>query len=215
MRIKVILFIVLYTALHLSTEAQDVSESAEIKYLGVSGSASVMDHTVRVQLEPYLAWGSNTHQLLLGPTLLLATNIGFKTHPATRLSGLRIGYRYLPPLEHRKLTFYLSADFRMQRVKDQWEANIFNEQLGLYQDITYRTVEFLLENQLGYGLNYKLVKSLSISHGVGLGWYLSDLNTKVLTPGVTQIDNADFRGYDNFGLSLNVRLGIIYNIKGF
>lgn len=190
-------------------EAQ-INEKA-IKSIGISSSASMLDHSVRGQVEPYISWGTNKNQLILASTILVATNIGYQSPQSPRLSGARVGYRFWPGESDNKWAFYMSADLRLQRLKDLWTGNTFNEQLSEYQEYTIKTVELLLENYLGYGLVFNINKSLSISQGVGLGWYLSKLNSGSSVTNVQVPDIVDYRGYDDFGFIWNVRFEINFS----
>ncbi len=190
-------------------EAQ-INEKA-IKSIGISSSASMLDHSVRGQIEPYISWGTNKNQLILASTILVATNIGYQSPQSPRLSGARVGYRFWPGESDNKWAFYMSADLRLQRLKDLWTGNTFNEQLSEYQEYTIKTVELLLENYLGYGLVFNINKSLSISQGVGLGWYLSKLNSGSSVTNVQVPDLVDYRGYDDFGFIWNVRFEINFS----
>lgn len=190
-------------------EAQ-INEKA-IKSIGISSSASMLDHSVRGQIEPYISWGTNKNQLILASTILVATNIGYQSPQSPRLSGARVGYRFWPGESDNKWAFYMSADLRLQRLKDLWTGNTFNEQLSEYQEYTIKTVELLLENYLGYGLVFNINKSLSISQGVGLGWYLSKLNSGSSVTNVQVPDIVDYRGYDDFGFIWNVRFEINFS----
>lgn len=105
----------------------------------------------------------------------------------------------------------MSADLRLQRLKDLWNANSFDLQLSEYQDYTIKTVELQLENYLGYGLVFNINKSLSISQGVGLGWYLSKLKTSSSVTNANVTDLVDYRGYDDFGFIWNVRFEINFS----
>lgn len=190
-------------------EAQ-INEKA-IRSIGISSSASMLDHSVRGQVEPYISWGTNKNQLILASTILVATNIGYQSPQSPRLSGARVGYRFWPGESDNKWAFYMSADLRLQRLKDLWTGNTFNEQLSEYQEYTIKTVELLLENYLGYGLVFNINKSLSISQGVGLGWYLSKLNSGSSVTNVQVPDIVDYRGYDDFGFIWNVRFEINFS----
>ncbi len=190
-------------------EAQ-INEKA-IRSIGISSSASMLDHSVRGQVEPYISWGTNKNQLILASTILVATNIGYQSPQSPRLSGARVGYRFWPDESDNKWAFYMSADLRLQRLKDLWTGNTFNEQLSEYQEYTIKTVELLLENYLGYGLVFNINKFLSISQGVGLGWYLSKLNSGSSVTNVQVPDIVDYRGYDDFGFIWNVRFEINFS----
>lgn len=190
-------------------EAQ-INEKA-IRSIGISSSASMLDHSVRGQVEPYISWGTNKNQLILASTILVATNIGYQSPQSPRLSGARVGYRFWPGESDNKWAFYMSADLRLQRLKDLWTGNTFNEQLSEYQEYTIKTVELLLENYLGYGLVFNINKFLSISQGVGLGWYLSKLNSGSSVTNVQVPDIVDYRGYDDFGFIWNVRFEINFS----
>lgn len=184
-----------------------------LRSMGVSTNASILEYSVRGQLEPYVSWGTAKKQFTVAPTILVASNIGYHSPQSPRLSGGRIGYRFLPGTLSNKWAFHISADLRIQRLKDIWSSNSYNEQLSEYQEHAIKTVELLIENYLGYGLEFKISKSLSISQGIGLGWYLSNLDARA--PGAkTHIsDLVDYRGYDDIGLLLNARIEISYNFS--
>jgi len=189
-------------------EAQD--QKMAFRGTGISSSASILDHSVRGYVEPYVSWGTNKNQLILAPTILAASNIGIQTPQAPRLSGARIGYQVWPGTLDNKWAFYMSVDLRLQRLKDYWIGNSFNDQLSEYQEHNIKTVELLIENYLGYGLIFKINKSLSISQGIGLGWYLSKLHTGSSVTHAQVADLVDYRGYDDIGFIWNARFEINY-----
>jgi len=182
-----------------------------IRTAGISSSVSVLNYSARGQMEPYISWGTNKKQLIFAPTILVASNIGYQSPQSPRLSGTRIGYRFWPGSLDNKWAFYLSADLRLQRLKDQWNGNSFNLKLSEYQEYTIKTVELQLENYLGYGLVFNISKSLSIGQGVGLGWYLSKLKTSSSVANAEVVDLVDYRGYGDIGFIWNVRFEINYN----
>jgi len=190
-------------------DAQD--KKMTIRTVGISSSVSILDYSGRGQIEPYISWGTSKKQVIFAPTILVASNIGYQSPQSPRLSGTRIGYRFWPGTLDNKWAFYMSANLRLQRLKDLWNANSFDLQLSEYQDYTIKTVELQLENYLGYGLVFNINKSLSISQGVGLGWYLSKLKTSSSVTNANVTDLVDYRGYDDFGFIWNVRFEINFS----
>ena len=198
-----VLCLILFTA--------NAQEHNSIRTIGWSGSASIIDFSFKGYLEPYLAWGSLKKQIVFSPTLLVASNLGYQSSQKVRLTGGRVGYRYWPSINHDKWGLYLAADLRMQRVKDYWNANTYNENSLEYQEYLVKTTEGSLENYLGYGLKYTIGKSVSIVQGVGIGWYMSHFKTKSNHAAGTDIDFLDYRGYDDFGFIWNIQLGVNYS----
>ena len=190
------------------TNGQEKSNG--IQALGVSGSASILDHSVRGYLEPYLAVGTVNKQLIIAPTILAGSNLGYQGPQTPRLTGTRVGYRFWPGTTDKKWQFHLSADMRMQRLEDHWNLNLFNQEVLEYEDYRVKTVELLLENYLGYGLVYRINQSFSISQGVGMGWYLSNLGVKSENFDNPGSDLLDYRGYDNIGFVWSARLELTY-----
>lgn len=176
---------------------------------GLNTDASFNNFTARVQIEPYLAIGNLRKQLVVGPTLLIASNIGFATSNMPRLSGLKIGYRYWPGSLDKQWSFYLTNELRVQRVQEKWQGNFFDDQSLAYQDRNYRTVEVLIDNFTGYGVSFKINNKLSLNQGVGIGMYLSNLkgSNSQDTPA-----NFDYRGYGDFGFSWKVNFGLAYDL---
>jgi hypothetical protein len=136
--------------------------------------------------------------------------MGYQSPQIVRLTGARFGYRFFPSIKDSKWGFYVSADLRMQRLKDYWNANSFNEKSQDYQEHTIKTVELLAENYIGYGLKYSINQSFSLSQGVGLGWYISGLKTKSDHTLNNMVDLVDYRGYDDLGFVWNIRFEINY-----
>jgi hypothetical protein len=194
----------------LFSTAMGQVENNKTKWIGVSASASMLSHSVRGYLEPYLAVRNHANEVVFAPTLLVGSNLGYQKPQSPRLTGTRAGYRYWPGIPDGRWKFHLSADIRLQRVKDRWNVNLFNPEILEYQDFDISSVELLMENYLGYGLVYKINRSLSISQGVGVGWYLSALKTNTGSHDNPGKDMLDYRGYDHIGLILNARLEIIY-----
>ncbi len=206
---KLTLTILITLAFYLETIAQEVVKNGVV---GFSGNVTIIDYSFRGYIEPYMAWGTQSKQILVAPTILIASNLGYQSPQTPRLTGARVGYRFWPGTLDKKWEFYLSADLRLQRLGDRWNANLYNENLSDYQEYQVKTVELLIENYLGYGLTYKINKQLSVSQGVGLGWYGSNLQVKTSDQGRNLSDVVDYRGYDNIGFIWNVSLGINYKL---
>ena len=180
--------------------------------VGVTGGASVLEYSVKGYFEPYLAWGTSKKQIIMAPTVLVGSNLGYQSPQSPRLTGAKLGYRFWPGSLDNKWNFYLSIDMRLQRLKDIWDGNFYSETLSGYQTIHIKSLEYSLENYFGYGLVYKISKAVQISQGVGLGWYLSDLDTKATNANAQIADIADYRGYDNAGFLWNLSLGVSYSL---
>lgn len=176
---------------------------------GITTEAAVYSHTVRVQAEPFLSWGTSRNQLVFGPTILVISNMGFQSSQMPKLSGMKFGYRLWPGSTSKRWNFYLSNDLRIQRVQDGWKANAFNEELGQYQETDYRVIEILVDNYLGYGVTFSLGQHLTVSQGVGLGAFISSLNGNDAR---AQETNFDYRGYGNFGFCWKVNIGLTYQL---
>ncbi len=176
---------------------------------GITTEASIYSHTVRVQLEPFLSWGNQKNQLVVGPTIIVASNMGFQSSQMPKLSGMKIGYRLWPGSTNKQWNFYLSNDLRIQRVQDGWKGNAFNEELAQYEETDYRVIEMLVDNHLGYGVTFSIGQNLTLNQGVGLGAYISSLNGNDARAHET---NFDYRGYKNFGFSWKVNIGIAYKL---
>ena len=143
-------------------------------------------------------------QLIMAPTILVASNMGFQSSQIPKVSGIKIGYRFWPGTLNKKWAFYLANDLRFQRVKDSWKGNSYNEEISQYQDTDFRVVELLIDNYLGYGLVLKITKHLRVSQGVGVGVYVSSLNGD---DALAHETSFDYRGYSNFGFTWKVNVG--------
>ena len=206
----ILIFILLLGTISTSVQGQSKQQSTQA--FGLSASASIFEYSVRGYLEPYMAWGTDRKQLLVAPTLLLGTNLGYQTPRSPRLTGLRFGYQLWPGSFDHKWNFYISTDLRLQRLKDQWAANYFNVSLSDYQEFNIKTVELSLENYVGYGLVLKISDHFRITQGVGLGWYLSNLDARSPKANTHIVDKVDYRGYDNLGFLWNVSFRVVYVI---
>lgn len=205
---KILLNILIIASFFWEVNGQTPKDSS--KSAGILGSASILEYTVKGYLEPYVARSMGNKQLIAALTLLVASNLGYQSPQSPRLTGTRLGYRFWPGTRNQKLDFYISADLRLQRLTDVWNANLYNENFLDYQEYQLRTVEFSVENYLGYGLVFNVNESFRINQGVGLGWYLSNLDVKSANGSVHALDVVDYRGYDSFGFIWNVSFGFSY-----
>ena len=182
--------------------------SFSIVQAGINTEASFYNFTARIQMEPFVAYGTQKNQLIMAPTILVASNMGFQSSQIPKVSGVKVGYRFWPGTLNKRWTFYLANDLRFQRVKDSWKGNSFNEELSQYQETDYRVVEILIDNYLGYGVVLKITEHLSINQGVGIGAYVSSLNgNNALADEIS----FDYRGYSNFGFTWKVNFGLHVN----
>ena len=88
---KQLVTILLLISLISGLQAQD--KKKVLRSTGISTNASLLEHSVRGQLEPYVSLGTDNKQITLGPTILVASNIGYQSPQTPRLTGGRIGYR--------------------------------------------------------------------------------------------------------------------------
>jgi|GEM_PF-2822887 len=193
--------------------AQAQTLEKTIQNAGVSTNVSILEYTARGYFEPYLTFGASNKQLLLATTILAGSNLGYQSPQSLRLSGGRIGYRFWPGSSNENWNFHVSVDMRLQRLKDLWNANLYNESKSDYQEYNLKTIELLLENHVGYGLVFNINEFCSISQGVGLGWYLSNLDVTAANTNAHLADIVDYRGYDDIGFLWNIRFEISYKLK--
>jgi len=185
---------------------------SDFRSVGLSAGASIIGYSYRGYAEPFVTWGYKNKQLLVAPTLLITSNLGYQSPQKPRLTGTRIGYRFKPSPNEAKWKLYLAADLRLQRLSDRWLANSFNETKQNYKEYSVQSVELLLENYFGYGLEFSVGKSFVINQGIGLGWYYSDLKTRPDSNYGMVNDFFDYRGYDNVGFIWNINLGVSYRL---
>jgi hypothetical protein len=115
-------------------------------------------------------------------------------------------------MQSERFEFYLGAEVLVQRIKDVWQANTFDDKVGVFRNFSYQSVELLLESYLGYGVKLRIGKHWYLSNGIGAGYYFSKLIGDALDAGAPDIDNFDYRGYDDFGFNWNIKLGVGFNL---
>ncbi len=177
------------------------------KELGITTSFSIYNYTFRGLLNPHLTWQMGKINLLLGPTLLVASNNGLNTAKSPKLTGIRSSFRYIPTAAAKRFIFHLSSDLIVQRIVDRWDANAYDERIGNFADFRYRNIEYLIEHYLGYGFKLNLSSRWYLIKGVGIGYYLSNLKGDELSANAPEVENFDYRGYSDFGFSWQIKLG--------
>jgi len=107
-----------------------------ISNTGLTTSVSVYNYTYRGNLHPYLTLTKGPTQWEIGPLLLVSSNVGSNLSQGPTLTGLRVAYTHYPEIENSKFTFYLGTELLSQRIKDTWQANAFDPELGNFTDFT-------------------------------------------------------------------------------
>lgn len=175
--------------------------------LGITTSFSVYNYTFRGLANPHVSWQKDKLNFVIGPTLLVASNVGLNTTNFPKLTGLKSSLRYMPAMRNKRFTFFLSNDIIIQRIVDHWDANAYDERIGNYASFRYRNVEHLIEQYIGYGFKLKFARNWHLVKGVGIGYYLSNLDGDELSSNAPEVENFDYRGYKNFGFSWLIKLG--------
>ncbi|MDN5213947.1 hypothetical protein QQ020_17865 [Fulvivirgaceae bacterium BMA12] len=177
------------------------------KELGITTSFSIYNYTFRGLINPYLTWQKGKTNLLLGPTLLVASNNGLNTAKSPKLTGIRSSFRYIPAAVARRFVFHLASDLIVQRIVDRWDANAYDERIGNFADFRYQNIEYLIEHYLGYGFKLNVGRRWYLIKGVGIGYYLSKLKGNELSANAPEVENFDYRGYSDFGFSWQIKMG--------
>jgi hypothetical protein len=183
-----------------------------VSEIGLNTSVSFYNYIYRGSINPYLTFRAGRTGWTAGPLILVSSNIGSNTSNGPKLTGLCTAYGYFPQMQSERFEFYLGAEVLAQRIKDVWQANAFDDKLGAFRNFSYQNVELLLESYLGYGVKLKFGKHWYLSNGIGAGCYFSKLVGDELDADAPEIDNFDYRGYDDFGFSWNMKLGVGFNL---
>ncbi len=192
----------------LSLVVQGQEMKAKSTVMGVNTNVSIINFTYRVTLNPYYQVNLGSSKLNLGPTFLVGSNVGISNTKSIKMTGILFSYHLVPNDQHRKFIFFFSSDLLLQRIADFWDANAYDNRIGNYANFRYRNLEYLLQHNFGYGFTLNLGKSLFLSKGIGLGYYVSNLHGEELSENSPDIENFDYRGYKNFGFSWQVKLGL-------
>ncbi len=195
--------------LGLATHTSWAQVSQKHHEVEIQSRVSIFNYTYRLSLSPGFLFRDGRHSYGLGPVVLIGANTG-SGNDGPRLTGLRVGYRYFPSTTTSRLNFYVSTEIIGQRIAEQWQANAFDTELGSYRDLPYKSKELLIENHSGYGIQLKLSQSWYLFQGIGVGFYYSNFEGEAPTVQASLLDNIDYRGYDDFGFSWSIRLGIGY-----
>ena len=205
---KTLWFLAFSLLASLSANAQLLG--SDDQSVGLISTVSIYNHTYRGNLSPYLRLNYGSGSWAFGPLVLAASNVGSDVSNGPKLTGLRLAYQYSPQTESKRFEFYLGSEIHAQRIKDIWQANAFNPATEKFQNVSYKSVERILEAYAGYGIRLIIGSRWFLSNGVGAGFYLSKLHGNMLGSDVLETDIYDYRGYDDFGFSWNITLGAGY-----
>ena len=175
----------------------------------INSAVSFISNNYRGIVNPSYTLGRKNHAFSMGPVFQIFTNSGQNNQSKLWLSGLKGTYRYFPQPGHKSITFFFKYDLIYQHIIDEYQGNTFNPSLGIYQDYDYQNTEDIFESYVGYGVQFKF-KKMFIIQNVGAGIYYSIIGDNVVSSEAPDLAGFDFRGYDDFGFSWNVQLGVGY-----
>jgi len=168
-----------------------------------------IDNTFRVFTSPQLQIRQKQHSIAAGPSIAIASESTTSDKHYPKLVGLQASYTYYP-ISNGKFSCFLFDDLLLTRVVDYWSAAIWNDSHHAYESYNYESAEILIANNLGYGIQLNLGKSLFICQSVEAGIYYSVTDNDENSNGAPEINDHNIKGYDPIGFSwgLNLQVGV-------
>ena len=209
MKIILVLFFVMST---FFVNAQD-SSSKKFHQFGLSTSGLVYEKSYKIILSPYWEVRKKSHSFSAGPTILLSSEFDASDRKYPKLSGLQGSYKYYPFHASKRLDFFFHTTLNLQRIVDEWEANHWDANYSKYENFGYKNTELIINPLVGYGIKVNLFKNIALRHSIGAGYFFSFIDGDEFdNPGDLEVD-FDYRPYGGQGISLEVKLGMVYTLN--
>jgi len=180
--------------------------------IGLQTHVSVFSYTYRGYLIPNVEINAGKGRLSIGPTILIATNIGSVLSKGPKLTGFNLTYKYFPNPTADKFSLFFNGELQAQRITEKWKANALDINTGDYVEFGYQITEYILEYSLGYGFSYWLTPDFFLLQGVGAGVYYSILMEDERGSGSSKAENFDYRGYHDVGFAWSVKFGMGFKL---
>lgn len=188
-----------------------IEVNSQSRHLGITNSGLFIGQTLRVLSEPMIEFRNGKKGWKFGPSIILHGENEASDKNFPKLSGINATFVYYPLPSLSKINFYLFSTVRLLLISNKWESKIWDSNFGLYKAYKYKSDEFLITQNLGYGLIFNIKNHLSLRQGVGLGAYYSSTNNKGQSPGAPEIGDMNLSGYNNLGFSWIISFDINYS----
>lgn len=201
------LLLTLFTAF-----GQDANQ-ARTTNLGLSTNAVFYKKSYKAFLIPQWEIRKNAHAFSVGLTILVTSGFDASDRKYPKLSGLHGSYKYFPIQASGKLDFYLHTSLLLKRIVDKWSVNYWDDDHSCYELLGYKNTEIIINPFVGYGITLKVLKRLSVTQSIGVGYFLSSIDGKEFDNPSDVDKDYDYRPYGDNGLALEVKLGLSYRFK--
>ena len=171
-----------------------------------------IEKSYQATLIPTFTLPLKKYKVSLGPTIPVYSSSGW-TSLGFPITGLQAAVSYEPAATNKTISFFLQYQLMFQHIVDQWTINFYNPGTSAYEEHKYRSRENIFENNIGYGLKIHFLKRMFLRQNIGAGFYFSSIQGSVISEGAPEIAaDLDFRGYDDFGFTWFVGLGLGYKL---
>ena len=126
------------------------------KSIEVISAVTFIDNTFRNIISPSYTIEAKSHAFSAGPVIQLYTNTGQNNLAKPWITGLRGSYRYIPHRNSKRIDFSFKFDLIYQHIIDKYSINLFDTELGTYEDFKYQNIEDVMEIYAGYGFKFKI-----------------------------------------------------------
>ena len=188
----------------LTTKAQFKTD-----HLEVQGSAAYIHKTFRLYLSPQIGFSKANHQVGIGPTIMISSASTASDSHNPKLIGVQGSYKWYPLEGADRLNFYFFNNLFLNRIVNSWILTAWNSNSQSYEQYSNKTIELLLQDQLGYGVEWIINNKMSIKQSIGAGFYFSTVRQETF-PEEIPIPETNINGYDNFGFNYGLNLSFEY-----
>lgn len=180
--------------------------------INVLTTGAFIGQSLRIVSSPQLSLRRSSHEWSLGPAVLMGTAKTAATQNFPKLTGLQLTYKWFPLISQCGIDFFLYDDLLAQRLVDKWAATIWDSNNQKYVAYQYKNTEYVIHNNLGYGLELKLASHIKLQNSVGIGIYYSYTKGESITADAPVLphQNENLNGYAPFGFSWQIKLGLGY-----
>jgi hypothetical protein len=192
-----------------------IQVQAQIRSVNVKTTGTFIDETLRIISSPQLEIQKSNHLWSLGPAILMATEKAVSEKKFPKLVGLQGTYKTYPLGGTKRVNFFLFDDLLLQRIVDTWSSTVWDDTQESYVAYTYSSAEFILQNNVGYGIELTVAKRFILKNSIGIGFYYSYTKGKSETDAAPYLPFMDdnINGYDPFGFSWLINVGIGYQFR--
>ena len=155
--------------------------------------------------------GSNT--ILAGPVIRIA-QLDNVLPDKPIFTGFQVTQQHFFTIQDtKKLRFFGEFNSKYQEMEEEWTSNYWNANQGQYIDNEAESEETVWENSLGAGIGWNFHSNFYLQSSLGLGYYLSFLESDA-EDGLSDLPNTkDYRGYRNKGIFYSFQIGVAYKLS--